>query len=530
MEKTKKAGQGSFVKSVFILSLGGFIAKLLGAFYRIPLTNIIGSYGMGIYQLVFPLFSLLLTVSTAGIPVAVSKLVAEKAADGRFGQAKGVFFMALALLALLGLAGSAALYFLAGDIAVMQGNADAADAYRLIAPSVLLVCVISAYRGYFQGLMRMAPTALSQIVEQTVKMTVGLVAAAEFMPDVIKSVNFAVLGVTISEAAAAVMLAVTYAVSKRRDSGLVKAELSGKKATVKSLLTLCLPITLSGLIIPLTQLIGSVLVLNVLTAGNATELYGLWAGPAHSLLNMPVVLTMGISTAIVPAVSRHYAENDEKGAAKKAAFAVKLTVAVGLPCSLGLIVLARPITALLYGGLSHAEISLAAKMVAAAGISVLFLSLVQTATAVLQAGGRLYAPVVFLLTATAVKTVASRLMLGDSAINIFGAPLGSVICYFVACLLDLVYIVVRQKVRLDVVGVFIKPLACGLVMTVFLMATRNLAARYLPDFVSVVLLVGVGAAIYCLAAALLGVFDKDEAGRVPVVGKYLGKMYREKNK
>ena len=181
MEKTKKAGQGSFVKSVFILSLGGFIAKLLGAFYRIPLTNIIGSYGMGIYQLVFPLFSLLLTVSTAGIPVAVSKLVAEKAADGRFGQAKGVFFMALALLALLGLAGSAALYFLAGDIAVMQGNADAADAYRLIAPSVLLVCVISAYRGYFQGLMRMAPTALSQIVEQTVKMTVGLVAAAVFI-------------------------------------------------------------------------------------------------------------------------------------------------------------------------------------------------------------------------------------------------------------------------------------------------------------------------------------------------------------
>ena len=228
MEKTKKAGQGSFVKSVFILSLGGFIAKLLGAFYRIPLTNIIGSYGMGIYQLVFPLFSLLLTVSTAGIPVAVSKLVAEEAADGRFGRAKGVFYMALALLALLGLAGSAALYFLADNIAVTQGNADAADAYRLIAPSVLLVCVISAYRGYFQGLMRMAPTALSQIVEQTVKMTVGLVAAAEFMPDVIKSVNFAVLGVTISEAAAAVMLAVTYAVSKRRDYGLVKAELSDK--------------------------------------------------------------------------------------------------------------------------------------------------------------------------------------------------------------------------------------------------------------------------------------------------------------
>lgn len=530
MEKINKSGQGNFVKSVFILSLGGFIAKLLGAFYRIPLTNIIGSYGMGIYQLVFPLFSLLLTISTAGIPVAVSKLVAEKAALKQHGQARSVFRVALALLTALGLAGSLILYFLSDNIAAMQGNADAASAYRLIAPSVLLVCVVSAYRGYFQGLMRMAPTALSQIVEQVVKMTVGLYCAARFMPDVIKSVNYAVLGVTVSEVAAVIMLAAVYLFNRRKEGGLIADGALDKKSTVKSLLVLCLPITLGGLIIPLTQLVDSVMVLNVLTASNATELYGLWAGPAHSLLNMPVVLTMGISTAIVPAVSRHYAEKDARGAAKKAAFAIKLTVAVGLPCSLGLILLARPITALLYGGLSGAEIDLAADMVAAAGVSVLFLSLVQTSTSVLQAGGRLYAPVVFLLVATAVKTVASRVMLGDGAINIFGAPLGSVICYFVACLLDLLYIVVKQKVKLDINGVFIKPLACGLTMTVFIMATRNLAARYLPNFVAVFLLIGLGAAIYCVMAILLGLFDKDEAGKVPVVGKYLGKIYRERNK
>lgn len=530
MEKINKSGQGNFVKSVFILSLGGFIAKLLGAFYRIPLTNIIGSYGMGIYQLVFPLFSLLLTISTAGIPVAVSKLVAEKAALKQHGQAMSVFRVALALLAALGLAGSLILYFLSDNIAAMQGNADAASAYRLIAPSVLLVCVVSAYRGYFQGLMRMAPTAVSQIVEQVVKMTVGLYCAARFMPDVIKSVNYAVLAVTVSEVAAVIMLAAVYLFNRRKEGGLIAEGALDKKSTVKSLLVLCLPITLGGLIIPLTQLVDSVMVLNVLTASNATELYGLWAGPAHSLLNMPVVLTMGISTAIVPAVSRHYAEKDTRGAAKKAAFAIKLTVAVGLPCSLGLILLARPITALLYGGLSGAEIDLAADMVAAAGVSVLFLSLVQTSTSVLQAGGRLYAPVVFLLVATAVKTVASRVMLGDGAINIFGAPLGSVICYFVACLLDLLYIVVKQKVKLDINGVFIKPLACGLTMTVFIMATRNLAARYLPNFVAVFLLIGLGAAIYCVMAILLGLFDKDEAGKVPVVGKYLGKIYRERNK
>ena len=285
MEKSLNKNQGGFLKSVFILSLGGFIAKLLGAFYRIPLTNIIGSYGMGIYQLVFPLFSLLLTNSTAGIPVAVSKLVAEKAAVGQHKQAHKVFNTALVMLATFGLIGSALLFFLSNNIAALQGNGDAATAYKIIAPSVFLVCIISAYRGYFQGLMQMSPTAVSQIVEQVVKMTVGLVCAIKFMPDVIKSVNFAILGVTLSEVAATVLLFVMYLFQKRKKTDDVgNLQPFDRKKTVKSLLILCLPITLSGLIIPLTQLVDSVLVLNILKTSNATELYGLWAGDRKSVV------------------------------------------------------------------------------------------------------------------------------------------------------------------------------------------------------------------------------------------------------
>lgn len=521
--------QGSFIKSVFILGLGGFIAKLLGAFYRIPLTNIIGSYGMGIYQLVFPLFSLLLTISTAGIPVAVSKLVAEKAALRQYRQANKVFATALAMLAAFGLCGSALLFFMADNIAALQGNADASSAYKLIAPAVFLVCVISAYRGYFQGLMQMTPTAVSQIVEQVVKMAVGLYCAVRFMPDVIKSVNYAILGVTLSEAAAVILLFIMYLSQKSKPRPPeLSAQPFDRRHTVRTLMVLCLPITLSGLIIPLTQLVDSVLVLNLLQASNSTELYGLWAGPVHSLLNMPVVLTLGIATAIVPAVSKHYARGDEEGAKQKAAFSIKLTVVLGLPCSLGLIALAEPITKLLYGGLSYEEILISADMVRVAGVSVLFLSLVQTSTAVLQAGGRLYAPVVFLFLATAVKTALSVVLLGNGAVNIFGAPLSSVICYFVACLLDLVYIVRKQKVKLDLNDTLLKPLACGLTMTVFLLATKDLCARFMPNFLCVFTLIGVGALIYGVMLPMLKVFDKKEAERVPLVGKYLSKMYREK--
>lgn len=531
MEKTSNKNSGGFVKSIFILSVGGLVAKLLGAFYRIPLTNVVGSYGMGIYQLVFPLFSLLLTISTAGIPVAVSKLVAEKTAVGDRYAAKRIFSLSLAALSILGLVCSLLLFVLSDSIAAMQGNADASFAYKLISPAVFLVCVISAYRGYFQGLLHMTPTALSQIIEQVVKMSVGLYCAVKFMPDVLKAVNGAVLAVTLSELAAAIFLAVLYFKRKDKQFDTVEVKSDFKvKPTLKRLLLLCLPITLSGLIIPLTQLVDSVLVLNIIKQTNATELYGLWAGPVHSLLNMPVVLTLGIATAIVPAVSEHYAKNDFDGAAKKAAFSVKLTTAVGLPCVAGLIVLAYPVTKLLYGGLSHEEISLASQMVVAAGASILFLSLVQTSTALLQAGGRLYAPVLFLFGATVVKTVCCVLLLKNPSVGIFGAPLSSVICYFVACSGDLLYIVHVQKIPLSLSETLFKPLACTLVMTVFLMAVRNIAQHFLPNAAAVFVLIAFGGLIYFVMTVLLKVFDKSEAERLPVVGRYLKKMYGENEK
>jgi len=229
-------------------------------------------------------------------------------------------------------------------------------------------------------------------------------------------------------------------------------------------------------------------------------------------------------------VSNHYAKNDVRGAGDKVTFAIKLTVVAGLPCALGLIVLAEPVTRLLYGGLSQQEILLAADMVRIAGGSILFLSLVQTSTAVLQAGGRLYAPVVFLFVATIVKTVLSIVLLQNQTIGIFGAPVSSVICYFVACLLDLLYIVRIQKINLPLGEVMTKPLACGLVMTVFLLATRNIVFALLPNWLGVFVLVGFGVVVYAVMMPVVGLFDRDEASKVPVVGKIVAKLWREKQR
>jgi stage V sporulation protein B len=207
MKKAKAIKKpGSFVRGAAVLSIGGIITKLCGAIYRIPLTNALGSAGMGMYQLVFPFYTLLLAASSAGIPSAISRLIAERLKMNDEKGAKKIFHTALAALSLAGLALSLAMYFTAENIAAFQGNIAAADSYRLIAPAIFLVSVISVIRGYFQGRLVMLPTALSQIVEQGVKIVFTLTVAVAFLPDVLKAVGFAVLGVTVSEAAALLFL------------------------------------------------------------------------------------------------------------------------------------------------------------------------------------------------------------------------------------------------------------------------------------------------------------------------------------
>ena len=190
--------ENKFIMGAFYIALGGFIAKAIGAIYRVPLTNVIGSYGMGLYQLVFPLYSLLLTVSGTGVPSALSKLIAEKISLNDRVNADGIFKTSLALMSVIGLFLSISLLAFAPLVARVQGDKNATLLYMLISPSVFLVSIMSVFRGYFQGRMNMKPTALSQIIEQIVKLLFGLFFAYYFMPNVLKATAGAVLSVRLA--------------------------------------------------------------------------------------------------------------------------------------------------------------------------------------------------------------------------------------------------------------------------------------------------------------------------------------------
>ena len=345
------------MKGAIILSAAGIICRLLGVLFRIPLSNIVGNYGIGLYQLVFPLYSLLLIVSSAGIPVALSKMIA-RVRDNRQ-QTKQIFVNALVTLILIGAVITIAFLVLARPIAAWQGKPEIWPLYLAIAPAVWFVCVISAYRGYFQGLNNMVPTAVSQIIEQAVKVAVGLGLAFWLIRySILWAVFGAILAVAVSELVAAGFLAVVYAVRKRQALAVINP--NGPVRGIASLLSwsvirrifsISAPIMVMSLAFPLVQLFDSFYIVNALKSNgvaNATELYGISTGAVHTLINLPSVVGIAIATVMLPMVARAFKQGDIPTMRKKAWLALGFTLLFSTIVAIGLSVLPKFILTLLY--------------------------------------------------------------------------------------------------------------------------------------------------------------------------------------
>lgn len=491
-----------FLTGAGMLAACSAAAKLLGAMYRIPLTGVLGGEGMGLYQMVFPLYTLLLTASSGGLPVAIARLVAVRLADGDEAGTSKVLKVAVASLSALGAAGTLVLAACGKAIARAQGNPDAGLAYLAIAPSVFFVAVLGCYRGYYQGRANMLPSAASQLVEQTVKLTAGLAFARLLSPRGVKfAAAGALAGVTLGELVATLALAIMYAVrSTRRKNRSAPADnmvklphdlggravenrgplaVAGKKSRaeaetaadaaalaparknttltsgtcvknsetreiLRGLMRTALPVTFASLALPLTQLTDSVLIINILTrlgmtAERATMEYGLLGGVVMTLVNMPSAVILAFSTAIVPKVAG--ARTPESGA-RGAQRGLSTCFMLGLISSLLLFSYPMSIIGLLYSrGLGPIQTELAARLLRLAAPTVLYVSVVQASTAALQGMGEAKMPALVLLGCAGVKaavTAATLFVFGTA-----GAVIGSIACYASAAILDL--ILLRRK-------------------------------------------------------------------------------------
>lgn len=448
------------VKKIFsgavILAAGTFIAKLLGAIYRIPLTRIIGVEGLGLYQMIFPVYTLLLEFSGIAVPNALSKIISSY--DGNANgerYARKVLKTGVTFFALLGAFLSFITALFSGVIAKAQGNISAKNLYVAISPSVFLVSLICCFRGYFQGRMNMFPTALSQVIEQAVKLIAGLSFSAIFMPDIIAASTAGALAVTLSELSAFIYLFFKYRKTVKTLPRIkISVDKTDYRVTLKTILYYAVPIAFTGVLLPLSKVADSFIIINGIAAyrEDATALYGIFSGVAVTIVGLPVALCYGIATVVVPAVSRECAIKSGERDSTRGTVAYKslmLTAAVSGAGATACYFFAPLIVEILYGYLAADYKEIAVLLLKTVSPCVFLLSILQTLNAVLIGKGKPKLPLLGLFFGVTLKIIIESLVVSDPKINIYGAGYGAIACYFVADLVNficVIYISAKEKV------------------------------------------------------------------------------------
>ena len=431
MKKAQKTGGQSFIKGAIIISLGGFISKVLGAVYRIPLTRFLGGEGMGIYQMVYPLYCILLTVSASGIPTGIARLISS-------GKGFGAEKQAFRLYGMIGALGTVLMYALSGALASIQGEPAITLCCKMLCPSVFFVSMLSIVRGYFQGKGNMYPTAISEISEQIVKVAVGCALAYIFRKDLALAVASTLFAVTVSEAVTTGGTLLWY--FKKRG---IKPLYTPQSVPVSSILKYTVPLTLTAIALPLSQFAESIVAVRLLRGigDNATALYGVYSGCAVTIINLPVSVTYGFAASSVPQISPLAESGDFAGAKKKAFKAIAITLLVSVPAAVGLFIFAPLASKLIFGSLSGQEKQILTDLIRIMAVSSVTLSVVQTSSACITSLGM---PVKSTITqwATAILRVAlTAVLIKFTKLGIYGAAWSANCAYLVASLLNLWYIV-----------------------------------------------------------------------------------------
>lgn len=502
--------QKSIVGGMTVLSVVGLICKIVGALYRIPLAWLIGDEGMGTYQLVFPTYNMLLTISSAGLPVAISRMVSFSLAKDDPRNARRIFKTALCMLAALGFICMLLMVVMSPSLALRSGDVSTQPGFVAIAPALLLVCVMSALRGFMQGQQNMVPTAISQLIEQVGKVFVALPLAWWGMRiSVAYAAAGVLLGTSIAEGAALVYMLLVYRRQRKafdaRQQNPAEEPMSSK-TLMQRLLSLSIPITLGACIVPIAGFIDSGLLLNRLVDAGiqrsaALGLYGRYSGYVLTLINVPTALATAIAMSLVPSISGAMARGDGRQIRRQSALGLRLALVVGLPCSVGMSMLSRQCLDLIYHFNTPEALQTTANLLSLSSMTIVLFTVVQATSGILQGLRKQRIPMYTLMVGVAVKVFLNYTLIGMPQINIYGAPIASLTCYTLSMVPNLYFVYKYTGMKLDVMNEFGRPIAATALMAAVLYA----AIRILPDGgVWTLVLILIGIVAYVAFAVLVG--------------------------
>lgn len=539
----------SFLHGAGILALATIAVKIIGALYKIPLYNIFGSVGNAYFNKAYQIYSLLLTISTAGLPVAMSRMIADAQARGNLAQVRRINQSSMRVFMAIGIFGAGLMTIFCKPLAVLMGIPDGWPVILALGPAVLFVCVNSSFRGFFQGESNMTPTGISQVIEAACKLLLGLLlaillktlfAGTEFGENqtdgsVVASVSGAIFGVTVGA-----VLAFAYLFRGYRSSASMLDDHGASqptktvRATIRELLTIAVPITIGSAGLQAITLIEDALVIHRLTGAAGLEheyalsLQGLY-GSVQTLFNLPGALVMPFTISLIPAISACMARRDRIGALNTETSGLRIMTLLILPCGVGLGVLGTPIVNLLYSASNTPEeTAIAGALLSILSVAVILNGLTLILNAILQAHGYVSLPVINMIVGAVVKVIITFFFVAVPKINIYGAPVGTVVCFLVITALDIFCLNRTLKDPPKVLHLVIKPLIACIFMGFAAFSVNGLLSHVISPKISCIVAIMAAVLVYAILVLALRIITYEDCMLLPK-GEKFAKILRISN-
>ncbi|MBQ8574988.1 MAG: polysaccharide biosynthesis protein [Clostridia bacterium] len=573
----KKVKSQSLLNGAFVLVVATVLVKVIGALFKIPLSMLIGEVGRGYFNTAYEIYTPLYSISMAGLPIAVSRMVAKERSLGNFRDVRMIRRVATRLFLLTGAVGTALMLIIAYPYTkYVVGYTENIYCVLAIAPSIFFCCCMSTYRGYYEGLQNMMPTAISQVIEALSKLFIGLGVTYVFLKvqldnfangkpvmgkvytaeaDVLAALYpyaaaTAVLGVTIGTVLGFVFLMIRHRV---KGDGITKDMLTSSqkpedsKVITKTLVRTALPMAVGSLILNVTNLIDSATIQNrlayavekapevikgiystyLLEEGIADSqivkyLYGVY-GETLDFKNLVPTITMTLGISAIPIISAAWAQRDSKTIKTTVESVIRVTMLISLPVGFGLAAVSYNLLNMFY---PEASATIGAPILTTYGVSVFLFAVSSPITNMLQALGRTDIPVKSLCIGAVIKIILNYVLIGNPEININGAPIGSIACYVVMVAINLYSIVKIAGVKINFVSIFLKPFTCAAISSVVAFATVKVFSNILGGFgkadsmlngSTVALVIAVAAAVlaYVISLLFLKAISKDDLEMIP---------------
>ena len=521
----------NFLQGTALLAMATAIVKVIGALYKIPLNAIIGTQGFGYFNTAYEIYNVLLMISTAGLPVAMSRMISQASSLKHYNQVRRIYHTARGIFLGLGITGTLLMTLFCRQLAQFQNQPDAWAAIGFLGPCVLLICIMSTFRGFFQGQSNMLPTSISQVLEAIVKLIVGIVAAYVLLKttgSVALAAGGAILGVTMSCLVSSLYL---FGCFRKVYPQLpqTQEEPRSYSDTAKGLLIIAIPITLGSAGLQFLTMLETKIYMGRLlefysqsAADNMRGIYGM----TQTIFNMPCAFITPITISIIPAITAQLTTCKEAEAKETEESAVRITGLISMPCAFGLGLLAEPVTALL-GGYSGDNLALATKLMTILGFSIMFNAVVLVTTAIMQAHGHAGRPVINMLIGGVLKLAAVYILTGNRNIGIVGTPVGTLLCYVAIAILNIYSIRTLLAHPPAIVRNLARPFFASVVMGIFVFASftglkmLGITSRLILCALPIV----IGVLVYVVAAVKIKVVTREDCLLLPK-GEKIAKLLK----